>query len=300
MRIEEAQIALQVAKCLNFSLAAEQLNLVNSKVTRVITNLEQEYGHAIFSRTTRKINITAYGQVFLRHAQRMVTQDENLRVELSALSQGQMGTIELGYSGNVMTDILPLVVNHALQHSPSLKITPHFAWAQEIERNLQDGTVDIGFISSVAPLSGLEYLHMADKEVFFVVPDDHVLASYNYVEFDDIAEELFVVGPYQKWRSQRMMLDSYFGRHRQPYKIAFVTDDPVSMEVMVKMGIGIGLNYELPDTPLRPGLVRLPVRDETSTIPVYAQWCLSNSNPSLQPFIQMLQDMRPSIVGYSN
>ena len=79
MRIEEAKIALKVANCKSFSLAAEQLGLVNSKVTRVITNLEEEYGHAIFSRTTRKMEVTPYGEVFLRHAQRMVSQDDNLR-----------------------------------------------------------------------------------------------------------------------------------------------------------------------------------------------------------------------------
>ena len=76
MRIDEARIALKVAHCLSFSLVAEQLHLANSKVTRVITNLETEYGHAIFSRTTRKMAVTPYGEVFLRHAQRMVSQDE--------------------------------------------------------------------------------------------------------------------------------------------------------------------------------------------------------------------------------
>ncbi len=292
MRIDEAKIALKVANCKSFSLAAEQLGLVNSKVTRVITNLEEEYGHAIFSRTTRKMEITLYGEVFLRHAQRMVSQDENLRHEMAALSKGQVGTIELGYSGTIMSDILPKVVQYSLMNMPAIKITPKFAWTQEVARNIKEGTTDIGFISNVAPVPDLEFMHLANKEVFFVVPEEHRLASRDFVEFEDVAEEGFIVGPYNKWRSQRMLLDSYFGRHNRPYKIAFVTDDPISMEVLVQMGVGIGLNYELPDTILRPGLVRLPVRDEESKIPVYVQWRMSNTNPVVRPFLGMLESMR--------
>jgi DNA-binding transcriptional LysR family regulator len=292
MRIDEAKIALKVANCKSFSLAAEQLGLVNSKVTRVITNLEEEYGHAIFSRTTRKMEVTPYGEVFLRHAQRMVSQDDHLRHELQALSDGQVGTIELGYSGNVMSDILPMVVKHTLANMPAIQITPRFAWAQEIARNLKEGNVDVGFVSNFAPVPELEYFHFANKEVFFVVPENHRLADRDYVVFEDVADEGFIVGPYRKWRSQRMMLDSYFGQHNRPYNIAFVTDDPVSMEVMVQLGLGIGLNYELPDTVLRPGLVRLPVKDVETKIPVYVQWRMSNSNPAVRPFLGMLEEMK--------
>jgi len=296
MRIDEAQIALKVAEHLSFSLAAERLQLANSKVTRVIINLEAEYGHAIFSRTTRKMTITPYGEVFLRHAQRIVSQDENLRDELLALSQGQIGTIELGYSGNVMSDILPRVVANVLTNMPGINITPKFAWTQEIAKNLHEGSLDLGFISGLSPEPGLEYLHFANKEIYFIVPENHPLAHRPYIEFADVMNEKFVVGPYNKWRSQRMMLDDYFGRHNQPYNVAFVIDDPVSMDVLVQMGVGMGLNYELPDTVVRPGIVRLPVKDIDSCIPVYVQWRQSNNNPVLRPFISMLEDMKPLIV----
>lgn len=296
MRIDEARIALKVAHCLSFSLVAEQLHLANSKVTRVITNLETEYGHAIFSRTTRKMAVTPYGEVFLRHAQRMVSQDENLRDELQALSQGQVGTIELGYSGNVMSDILPRVIAHVLANMPAINVTPKFAWTQEIASNLHDGTIDLGFISDLSPEPNLEFLHIANKEIYFIAPENHPLADRPYIEFADVINEKFVVGPYNKWRSQRMMLDDYFGRHNQPYNIAFVTDDPVSMDALVQMGVGMGLNYELPGTVVRPGIVRLPVKDIDSCIPVYVQWRQRNNNPVLRPFISMLDSMKPLFV----
>lgn len=295
MRIEEATIALKVAQHLSFSLAAEQLSLANSKVTRVITNLEQEYGHALFSRTTRRMSITPYGEVFLRHAQRIVTQEDNLRMDLRALEKGKSGTLEVGYSGNVMSDILPMTLSYALAALPSIQISPRFAWSQEITRNLQEGNIDVGYVSRMAPVEGLESMHIVDKEIYFIVPESHRLAGKDYCEFNDVLDESFIVGPYDKWHLQRLLLDRYFGRHNRPYKVAFVTDDPVSMEVMVQMGMGISINYELPDTPLRPGIVKIPVHGELSNIPVYVQWRMSNSNPSVRPFINMLEQMKSEV-----
>ncbi len=55
-----------VARCLNFSQAAEQLHLTQSAISRQIKALEDELGAPLFVRGTRHVQITPDGQTLLR------------------------------------------------------------------------------------------------------------------------------------------------------------------------------------------------------------------------------------------
>lgn len=54
-----------VARCLNFSQAADELHLTQSAVSRQIKNLEDELGAQLFVRGTRHVEITQSGHILL-------------------------------------------------------------------------------------------------------------------------------------------------------------------------------------------------------------------------------------------
>src|SRR6187455_1356283 len=55
-----------VARTLNFGVAAEELHLTQSAVSRQIKGLEDELGAPLFNRGTRSVELTGDGQVLLR------------------------------------------------------------------------------------------------------------------------------------------------------------------------------------------------------------------------------------------
>jgi LysR family transcriptional regulator, glycine cleavage system transcriptional activator len=55
-----------VARCLNFSQAADELHVTQSAVSRQIKNLEDELGAPLFTRGTRRVELTADATLLLR------------------------------------------------------------------------------------------------------------------------------------------------------------------------------------------------------------------------------------------
>lgn len=62
---------LSVAETLNFARAAEQLRVTQPAVTQQIHSLEAELNMQLFRRTTRTVELTQEGLVFLGDAKEM-------------------------------------------------------------------------------------------------------------------------------------------------------------------------------------------------------------------------------------
>ncbi|MEG3133638.1 LysR substrate-binding domain-containing protein [Rouxiella sp. T17] len=72
MQIEDLRIFITVINAGNFTAAAEQLMLSKQYVSRRMAALEASLGVRLLIRNTRKLSVTDSGQVFSRHAQKIL------------------------------------------------------------------------------------------------------------------------------------------------------------------------------------------------------------------------------------
>lgn len=70
----QIQCFLHVAELANFTMAAVQLNLTPTAVSKQIKNLEQAIGEQLFLRSTRKVQLTEFGMIFYKKCK--VIEDE--------------------------------------------------------------------------------------------------------------------------------------------------------------------------------------------------------------------------------
>ncbi len=63
------QTFCRVAQSCNFTLAAKALNISAAAVSKQISLLEKELGAALFARTTRKVTLTALGEMYYQEVQ---------------------------------------------------------------------------------------------------------------------------------------------------------------------------------------------------------------------------------------
>ncbi|MCV5943008.1 LysR family transcriptional regulator, partial [Escherichia coli] len=57
-----------VVECGSFSLAAKQLNLTKSAISKRINQLEDDLGIRLLNRTTRKLSLTEAGERYFEYA----------------------------------------------------------------------------------------------------------------------------------------------------------------------------------------------------------------------------------------
>lgn len=68
VEVRELEYFLAVADTLHFARAAEQLGIAAPPLSRAIAQLERRLGTPLFDRTSRRVDLTAAGEVFAREA----------------------------------------------------------------------------------------------------------------------------------------------------------------------------------------------------------------------------------------
>lgn len=76
MKIQSIREFLTLSEVKNFNYASERLFLSQPTLSRHIKELEEELGVPLFSRTTRHVELTEYGQYFLPFAHQIVSAED--------------------------------------------------------------------------------------------------------------------------------------------------------------------------------------------------------------------------------
>ena len=82
------QYFLTVAETLNFGRAAERLGIAQPALSRSIRQLEQQFGFALFERSTRRVALTPAGEVLYRDGA-----DAMKRLATACARAGQVGRL---------------------------------------------------------------------------------------------------------------------------------------------------------------------------------------------------------------
>lgn len=88
-------VFVQVAETRSFVAAGRQLGVSSSAIGKSIARLEQRLGVRLFHRSTRSINLTAEGTLFLGRCQRVLDELEAAELELSSSSSEPRGKLRV-------------------------------------------------------------------------------------------------------------------------------------------------------------------------------------------------------------
>lgn len=88
-------VFVQVAETRSFVAAGRLLGVSSSAVGKSIARLEQRLGVRLFHRSTRSINLTAEGSLFLGRCQRVLNELEAAELELSSTSSEPRGKLRV-------------------------------------------------------------------------------------------------------------------------------------------------------------------------------------------------------------
>ncbi|BFM13203.1 LysR substrate-binding domain-containing protein [Simiduia litorea] len=103
---------VQVVEAGSFSHAAKRLNKNASSVARQIDKLEQELGTQLFSRTTRRLDLTLHGQSFYHQCLDILNSVDETRQSFKALTSNIEGQVSISsldsYGDKKIIPLLPL------------------------------------------------------------------------------------------------------------------------------------------------------------------------------------------------
>lgn len=184
-----------VAQYRNFAAAATDLGISQPTLTRTVRRAEDMLGVALFTRTTRRVSLTAAGQEFIPLAQRLLGDLglglRNIR-ELATVERGQVVIATLM---TVAHGVLPRVVARFAERYPSVGIDLREGVQTNMLEEVRNGSADFG-IGDTTDIGGpLEAEQLGTHGFCVVLPKGHRLFARTSLTLTDIADERLVAMP---------------------------------------------------------------------------------------------------------
>jgi DNA-binding transcriptional LysR family regulator len=144
--IRQLEACLAVADELSFGQAAQRLHLSQSALSRQVARLEQDLGVRLFTRTTRQVQITSAGRLFLDEVRRLVAHGERAVTAARAGDSGMTDRLSIAFLESAGLAGLPRLMFELRRRRRSLMIDVRQLPNREIMQALTSEDVDIGFL----------------------------------------------------------------------------------------------------------------------------------------------------------
>jgi molybdate transport repressor ModE-like protein len=228
-----------VAREGSFGRAATALGYTQSAVSQQIATLERIVGHRLVERPggPKAVSLTEAGKLLLIHADAIAARVAAAQADLTALAEGQAGTLRVGVFQSAGQRILPRVMQRFLEEWPQVKVTlTESADDTELLGLVERGELDLTFADLPLTEGPFESVELLRDPYVLVVPADSPLADRGTAPtWREIAELDLIT--HKHCRS----LENIMAEARRPLRFVFRSDHNQTVQALVASGVGSAL-----------------------------------------------------------
>lgn len=183
---------IEVAKQLSFSKAAEQLNVTQPTLSKMVKNLEEELGFLLFDRTTKHMELTDAGELVFEEAQEIMRLMNNLSDSLADRMKVKKGHIKIGLPPVIGSLFFPNMIRDFREYYPNIQISLEEEGAKKVEKMIEEGTLDFGV--AVLPVNKklFDSHPFVKSELKLIVDAGHPLAGVDTIPLERLKNESFI------------------------------------------------------------------------------------------------------------
>jgi DNA-binding transcriptional LysR family regulator len=210
MDIRQVELFVIAAEEQHFTRAAKRANIVQSGLSVAIRSLEEELGTLLFVRSTRRVDLSEAGRIFLPEARRILAATRSARDAVAAIKGGLSGRLSIGTVQSLSAFLdLPLLLQTFRERHPQIEILVREGDPESLTGALREGNLDLVFL----PLHGLVLTGLSVRRLFsspmvLATSTSHRLADRDAIKLSEVADEAFIdFSP--RW-STRNVVDQIF------------------------------------------------------------------------------------------
>ncbi len=194
MGVSEYREFIALACCLNFTTAAEQLNLTQPALSKHIASLEKEFSAPLFTREHRGLRLTEAGKTVLEMSCAIVGAYDSAREAVERLSREKPIRIDGTLYDEVVSSIIALTTA-LLKNDDRPSIVVEHREDSSLINLLVSGQIDIllSFIDDEDMRRwGLSSFHLTRSQFVAILDSDNPLASRDGLHLEDLRDMTFI------------------------------------------------------------------------------------------------------------
>lgn len=198
-RLKTRQLLLLVAleEEGNIHRAADVLNMTQPAASKLLKDLEDVLGIALFERLPRGMRATVYGEAMIRHARVVLASLNQAHDEVQALKAGRFGQVSVGAITTPGIMLLPQVISRVKQMHPTLRVSLQIETSDILMERMAQSRIDILVARLFAQhdKTALRFEALAEEPVVAVVRPGHPLLSVDHLTLRDLGAWGWIVPP---------------------------------------------------------------------------------------------------------
>ena len=240
MSLKKYEAFVKTVELGSLTKAAEALGSTQSRISHILSDLEEEYGLTLLRRSRGGVELTEAGAMILPKMQAVLRKDQDLQALVADIHSADAGTVRLGAFTSVAVNWLPGMIRAFQEAHPRAELEMHNGDYHDMEQWLQQGQVDLGFVTLPAP-QGVRAIPLAQDPLVAILPKGHRLAALDRIPIQELGHDPFISLLQSSSHDIHRALDNAGVRPN----IKFTTKDDYAILAMVEQGLGISIVPQL-------------------------------------------------------
>ena len=242
MEINYLKEFVVLAQTGSFMEAADRLFSTQSTLSKHIQHIEKELGVPLFERTTRKVKISKFGELFLPYAKQIVEIQEKYTATLQSSMEHNQETLNLGCLPTLEYKITDILVNFKKTRPQSI-INVMQSNSEELREMLHQDKCELAFIRYASKTDdGLEKIPYTEDEMVAILPANHPLAGQKAISLLSLANENFLLSD-KSYMLYSLSIHACELSGFEP-KVSFTDHRLENLIEMVAVGMGVSLTMK--------------------------------------------------------
>jgi DNA-binding transcriptional LysR family regulator len=183
---------------------------VQSNVTARIKSLEEEFGVELFSRTSRKVELTANGKILTQYCKQIVQLIAEAKSNLQN-ADNVGGILHIGCIETTMALKVPKILNYFEEQYPAIELEFKSEMRQALINDVLNFDLDAAFVSAPVNVAGLEQIRIRDEQLNILTAADgpklEVLLANNPVKTVTFGHGCIFRARLESWLSSKGILN---------------------------------------------------------------------------------------------
>lgn len=237
MNINQIRYVKALAETGSFTLAAEQCHVTQPTLSNGIALLEQEFAEKIFTRTTRMVSLTEFGEHILPYINKLLSTQTELLYASRNYKKPIKKIIRIGISPIIYSQWLIPMIEFFRKTYPDIEIRLHEQNMADLYRMLDEELLDCVFGVEDVKKTSWKTIPLYNEPLYFIPCSLKTQTNKKTIPFSEIINETFVMVP--NVCGLATTTRSLFRKHRR--KLNEYSGEALSYQVLEEWAIlGLG------------------------------------------------------------
>jgi len=231
-----------VAEERHFGRAAARLHMAQPPLSQQIRRLEAELGLELFTRTTRRVDLTEAGAAYLERARVILASVDDAAEDARRVAAGAVGHLTIGCVGSATYSLLPALSRKLAEDLPGVDFSfrGEMLIADQVEA-LRQRSIDLALLRPPVDDGTLTVTSLREERLVVAVPVDHALAARRRVRMADLEGADLIVHSASRRSAMYGVVERLFSDADMAPKIRHEVGETSTMITLVAGGLGVAI-----------------------------------------------------------